>query len=50
MISILVTVLLAALVVVVCTALGLPAIVGIAAAILVLLAGVPGGVQASRRA
>jgi hypothetical protein len=43
MIGILVAVLLAALVYFVCTALGLPAIVGIVAAILVLLAGIPSG-------
>jgi hypothetical protein len=43
MIGILIAVLLAALVYVLCTALGLPAIVGIIAAILVLLAGIPSG-------
>ena len=49
MISILVAVLMAALVYFLCTALGLPAIVGIVAAILVLLAGIPGGVYGGRR-
>jgi hypothetical protein len=43
MIGILIAILLAALVYVLCTALGLPAIVGIIAAILVLLAGIPSG-------
>ena len=43
MIGILIAVLLAALVYVLATALGLPAIVGIVAAILVLLAGIPSG-------
>lgn len=43
MIGILVAVLIAALVWAVCVALGLPAIVGIVAAILVLLAGIPSG-------
>lgn len=43
MIGILVAVLLAALVYFLCVALGLPAIVGIVAAILVLLAGIPSG-------
>lgn len=41
MIGILIAVLIAALVYAICLALGLPAIVGIVAAILVLLAGVP---------
>ena len=41
MIGILIAVLLAALVYAVCVAVGLPAIVGIVAAILVLLAGIP---------
>jgi hypothetical protein len=41
MIGILIAVLFAALVWAICVALGLPAIVGIVAAILVLLAGVP---------
>lgn len=41
MIGILVAIVLAALVYFLCTALGLPAIVGIVAAILVLLAGIP---------
>ncbi|MEA2307146.1 MAG: hypothetical protein QOH43_4426 [Solirubrobacteraceae bacterium] len=49
MISILIAVLVAALVYFLCTALGLPAIVGIVAAILVLLAGIPGGVYGGRR-
>lgn len=44
MISILIAVLVAALVYFLCTALGLPAIVAIVAAILVLLAGIPGGI------
>lgn len=43
MIGILVAIVLAALVYFLCTALGLPAIVGIVAAILVLLAGIPSG-------
>ena len=43
MINILIAVLVAALVWAVCVALGLPAIVGIVAAILVLLAGIPSG-------
>ena len=43
MIGILIAVLVAALVWAVCVALGLPAIVGIVAAILVLLAGIPSG-------
>ena len=43
MIGIIIAVLLAALVYFLCTALGLPSIVGIIAAILVLLAGVPTG-------
>jgi hypothetical protein len=42
-IGIIIAVLLAALVYLLCTALGLPAIVGIVAAILVLLAGIPTG-------
>ncbi len=41
MIGILVAIVLAALAYVLCTALGLPAIVGVVAAILVLLAGIP---------
>lgn len=48
MITILIAVLVAALVYFLCTALGLPAIVGIVAAILVLLAGIPGGVYGPR--
>ena len=43
MIGILIGVLLAALVYFLCVAIGLPAIVGIVAAILVLLAGIPSG-------
>jgi hypothetical protein len=43
MIGIVLAVLFAALVYAVCVALGLPAIVGIVAAILVLLAGIPSG-------
>jgi hypothetical protein len=43
MIGILIAVLLAAVVYALCVALGLPAIVGIIAAILVLLAGIPTG-------
>ena len=43
MIGILIAVLFAALVYAICVALGLPAIIGIVAAILVLLAGVPTG-------
>ena len=43
MIGVLITVLFAALVYVLLIALGLPAIVGIVAAILVLLAGIPSG-------
>ena len=43
MIGVLIAILFAALVYFICVALGLPAIVGIVAAILVLLAGVPTG-------
>jgi hypothetical protein len=43
MIGVVIAVLFAALVYAICVALGLPAIVGIVAAILVLLAGVPTG-------
>ena len=43
MIGVLIAVLFAALVYVLCIALGLPAIVGVVAAILVLLAGIPSG-------
>lgn len=43
MIGILIAILVAALVYFLCVALGLPAIVGIVAAILVLLAGIPSG-------
>lgn len=50
MIGVILAVLFAALVYVLCVALGLPAIVGIVAAILVLLAGVPtGGYGLGRR-
>lgn len=49
MISILMAVLVAALVYFVCVAVGLPAIIGIVAAILVLLAGVPTGLYGGRR-
>jgi hypothetical protein len=43
MIGIIIAVVVAALVYLLCTALGLPSIVGIIAAILVLLAGIPTG-------
>jgi hypothetical protein len=43
MIGLVIAVLVAALVYAVCVALGLPAIVGVVAAILVLLAGIPSG-------
>lgn len=43
MIGVLIAVLFAALVWAICVALGLPSIVGIVAAILVLLAGIPSG-------
>ncbi|HKP89975.1 MAG TPA: hypothetical protein VJT75_08375 [Thermoleophilaceae bacterium] len=43
MIGVLIAILFAALVWAICVALGLPAIVGIVAAILVLLAGIPSG-------
>ena len=43
MIGILVAVVFAALVYAICVALGLPSVVGIVAAILVLLAGIPSG-------
>jgi hypothetical protein len=43
MIGIFIAILLAALAYVLCVALGLPAIVGIIAAVLVLLAGIPSG-------
>ncbi len=43
MIGIVLAVLIAALVYAICVALGLPSIVGIVAAILVLLAGIPSG-------
>lgn len=50
MIGILIAVLVAAVVYALCVALGLPSIVGIIAAVLVLLAGVPsGGFGLSRR-
>ena len=48
MIAILLTILVAALVYILCLALGLPAIVGIVAAILVLLAGFPTGAYGRR--
>lgn len=48
MIGILLTVVVAALVYLLCVALGLPAIVGIVAAILVLLAGFPTGAYSRR--
>ena len=47
MISVIIAVLFAALVYALCLALGLPAIVGLIAAILVLLAGIPTGDTAS---
>jgi hypothetical protein len=43
MIGIIIAVIVAALVYLLCTALGLPSIVGIIAAVLVLLAGIPTG-------
>ena len=43
MIGVLIAILLAALAYALCVALGLPAIVGIVAAVLVLLAGIPSG-------
>jgi hypothetical protein len=43
MIGLVLSVLVAALVYTLCVALGLPAIVGIAAAVIVLLAGIPSG-------
>lgn len=49
MIAIVIGVLVAAFVYVLCAALGLPAIVGIVVAILVLLAGVPSGMYGGRR-
>ena len=50
MIGILITVIFAAIVYALCLALGLPAIVGLIAAVLVLLAGVPtGGYGLGRR-
>lgn len=50
MIGILIAILVAALVYALCVAIGLPSIVGIVAAILVLLAGVPtGGYGVGRR-
>ena len=48
MIGILLTILVAALVYILCLALGLPAIVGIVAAILVLLSGIPTGAYGRR--
>jgi hypothetical protein len=49
MISALIAVLVAALVYALCVALGLPSIVGIVAAILVLLGGIPTGVYGGGR-
>lgn len=49
MIGILIAILVAALVYALCLALGLPSIVGIFAAILVLLAGFPAGAYGGRR-
>ncbi len=49
MISAIIAVLVAALVYALCVALGLPSIVGIVAAILVLLGGIPTGVYGGRR-
>jgi hypothetical protein len=48
MISILISILVAALAYAICLALGLPTIVGIVAAVLVLLAGVPVGYRGWR--
>ena len=48
MIGLVIAVLVAALVYALCVALGLPAIVGIVAAILVLLGGIPTGVYGRR--
>lgn len=45
MISILIAIIVAALAYALCVALGLPSIVGIIAAVLVLLAGVPAGLR-----
>ncbi|MBJ7328825.1 MAG: hypothetical protein JHC95_02940 [Solirubrobacteraceae bacterium] len=49
MISILIAILVAALAYALCVALGLPSIVGIVAAVLVLLAGVPAGLRGRGR-
>lgn len=48
MIGIIITIIVAALVYALCVALGLPAIIGIVAAILVLLSGFPTGVYGRR--
>lgn len=50
MIGIVLTILVAALVYALCGALGLPSIVGLIAAILVILSGFPTGVYGGRRA
>jgi hypothetical protein len=49
MISALIAILLAALAYALCVALGLPSIVGIVAAILLLIAGIPTGMYGGRR-
>lgn len=49
MISILVAILIAALAYALCVALGLPSIVGLVAAVLVLLAGIPSGIYGGGR-
>ncbi len=48
MVGIIITVLVAALAYALCVALGLPSIVGIVAAVLVLLSGIPRGLYGSR--
>jgi hypothetical protein len=50
MISIIIAIVLAALAYALCVALGLPSIVGIVAAVLILLGGFPAGVYGGRRA
>jgi hypothetical protein len=50
MISIIIAILLAALAYALCVALGLPSIVGIVAAVLVLLGGFPSGIYGRRAA
>jgi hypothetical protein len=50
MLSIFIAILLAALAYALCVALGLPSIVGIVAAVLVLLGGMPAGLYGGRRA